>query len=130
MMPPAPPVRSWNVYSTVRALTWAPAAIKRLNDGGVVLDRRQHQRRLSAEFLRGIHVGAGLDEKLHGLEVSGPRRQHQRRFALAVGRVGGRPGPEQGVHDRRAADRGGLMERRHAIAARDARLRARARSAP
>jgi hypothetical protein len=45
----APPVRSWNEYSSVRALTCAPAVSRGLDDVGMVLDGSQHQGGLSSE---------------------------------------------------------------------------------
>ena len=125
MMPPAPPVSAWNEVLDRSRVDLGAGANQRLNDVCMILDRRQHQRGLPTEFLRRVHVRARLDEKLHGLEISRPRGQHQWRFALAVRRVGGCSGSEQGVDDWCAADGSGLMERRHSIAAGHIRFRTR-----
>ena len=57
--------------------------------------RRPHHRRLVAEALAPVDVGAVLDEELGHRDVAGARRQHQRRLSVLVGDVGVGAGLEE-----------------------------------
>ena len=95
MIPPAPPVSFWNVYSTDARVGPCACREQRLHDRRVVLGRRQHQRRLATELLRGVDVGVRLEQQLDGVDVARARREHQRRFTFTVRRVRLGPGAKQ-----------------------------------
>jgi hypothetical protein len=59
----------------------------------------------------GVHVGAGVDERGHGVEGAGSRGPHQRRDAVLVGLVGRVPCRDQAAQGVGVVPGGGGAER-------------------
>ena len=104
MMPPAPPVSFWNVYSTVRVLGRAPPASSALTTAAWFSVAASISAVWPRNFSRGVDVGARLEQQLDDVDVAGSRRDHQRRFAFAIRRVGLGAGAKQRADHCRVAD--------------------------
>ena len=97
----------------------APLASNSLDDVGMALRGRPHQRGLTAELLR-VRIGAAREQQLHGVRIARIRRQHQHRLAFR-GEHGVRvfPGLEETRDHGRVAVDGGEIERLRARAVRN-----------
>ena len=91
---------------------------QQLHRRGVAFVRGPHQRRLLLPAFLGVDVGAVRQQHLHGVDLAGAGRRHQRRLAFRQRRVRIRAGLEQLLDHRRVAVDGGGIQRRHAVAIR------------
>ena len=88
---------------------------QRADDRGVPLGRRPHQGRLAEPFAC-IGFGAAREQRLHRLDISGARSQHEDGFPAFHRGVRVGSGLQQQLHDCSVAVRACLCQRRHAIA--------------
>ena len=91
---------------------------QRLHDGALARSRGPHERRLPVpRFLR-VDLGAGVQESVHGINFSAPRRVHQRRLSGIDGTVWIGAGLQQLIDDGHVAILGSEHERRDAVVVR------------
>ena len=107
-----------------RVPTSAPFLMSGLRHADVVLRHRAHERRLAAERLDRLHVGAVRQEQPDELHVPGLGGGHQRGFADGAGQVRVGAGLQQCVRERRAAVQRRLHERGDALVRRRVHVRA------
>lgn len=86
-------------------------APQRIGDGGLIACESGLQRCRPVR-IRGVGIGAGRQQHLHGLGPAVQRRQHQRRAAAVIARIDGRLLAQQRLQRRDIAQLSGLAQLR------------------
>jgi len=96
-----------------RALT-ATGAPQRRGDVGLIGGQGSLQRRCSLR-IRGVGIGTGRQQHVHGSSLAVQCRQHQRRTAAGIARIDGRLLAQQGLQRLNITQFSGLPQLRSAV---------------